>query len=659
MKLRFRQVHLDFHTSELIPDVGASFSKEQFQKALRAGHVNSITVFSKCHHGLTYHDTEVGVKHPHLKKPLLPLMIDAAHEIDVNTPVYLSAGLDEAMAHKHPEWLVKNVNGATHNPLQAGYKALCFNSPYLDYLCAQIDEVLTMFKTDGIFLDIIGLRRCYCEYCMSGMIAEGLDAANEADVTKYQIGVLNKYYEQTTKTVRRHGAGIPLFHNSGHITRGKKDVLAFQTHLELESLPTGGWGYDHFPLSARYAVTTGMEFLGMTGKFHTTWGEFGGFKHPNALRYEGAAMIANGAKCSVGDQLHPSGEMDMPTYELIGAAYAEVEAKEKFCDNTTTASEVAFMSAEAVKGGVSHHSKLLAGDEGAARMLLESHIMFDVIDTEADLGKYKLLILPDDIILNDELAGKINRFLRRGGKLIMSYVSGMNAERTKFLVDTKLGVRGESEWQNDYIKALAPVANGIVTSPFVTYHTAMRVDAKHTELLAEAWQPYFNRNFAHFCSHQHTPYEKPADYPAVVRDKNIIYFAHPIFSMYRTVGQLLYRTLFTNAVKLLFPEGLQCETNLPSTARVSIMKQENKTILHVLNAVPVKRGGDGEGRTKNGVEVIEDIIPLYDVKISLRMEKKPATVLLFGESTLPFTYENGKMTFTLKRVDHHAMVIIE
>ena len=30
------------------------------------------------------------------------------------------------------------------------------------------------------------------------------------------------------------------------------------THLELESLPTGGWGYDHFPLSARYAQTLGM-----------------------------------------------------------------------------------------------------------------------------------------------------------------------------------------------------------------------------------------------------------------------------------------------------------------------------------------------------------------------------------------------------------------
>ena len=65
----------------------------------------------------------------------------------------------------------------------------------------------------------------------------------------------------------------------------------------------------------------------MTGKFHQTWGEFGGFKRPEALRYEYAAMLAYGARCSVGNQLHPSGEMNPDTYQLIGAAYADVEAR--------------------------------------------------------------------------------------------------------------------------------------------------------------------------------------------------------------------------------------------------------------------------------------------------------------------------------------------
>ena len=62
-----RQVHLDFHTSELIPDVGARFDKAQFQQALRLGNLNSITVFAKCHHGWCYYPTAVGRVHPTLR----------------------------------------------------------------------------------------------------------------------------------------------------------------------------------------------------------------------------------------------------------------------------------------------------------------------------------------------------------------------------------------------------------------------------------------------------------------------------------------------------------------------------------------------------------------------------------------------------------------
>jgi hypothetical protein len=48
-----RQVHLDFHTSEHIPGIGQKFDKAQFQAALRAGRVNQINIFAKCHHSWT------------------------------------------------------------------------------------------------------------------------------------------------------------------------------------------------------------------------------------------------------------------------------------------------------------------------------------------------------------------------------------------------------------------------------------------------------------------------------------------------------------------------------------------------------------------------------------------------------------------------------
>ena len=76
-----RQVHLDFHTSPLIPGVGAQFDKTQFQQALREGDLNSITIFAKCHHGVCYYPTKIGTPHPTMPAgfDLMGALMDAAH----------------------------------------------------------------------------------------------------------------------------------------------------------------------------------------------------------------------------------------------------------------------------------------------------------------------------------------------------------------------------------------------------------------------------------------------------------------------------------------------------------------------------------------------------------------------------------------------------
>ena len=66
-----RQIHLDFHTSGLIENIGENFSKEQFKKALKIGNVNSINIFGKGHHGYSYYNTKIGTRHPHLKLSLI------------------------------------------------------------------------------------------------------------------------------------------------------------------------------------------------------------------------------------------------------------------------------------------------------------------------------------------------------------------------------------------------------------------------------------------------------------------------------------------------------------------------------------------------------------------------------------------------------------
>ncbi len=665
--LPFRQIHLDFHTSEVIGGVGSKFSKAQFQEMLRVGHVNSITVFSKCHHGLSYHETSVGVRHPHLKCELLPLQLEACEEIGVQAPVYLSAGLDEAMAIKHPEWCRQSKDGRLFEPLKPGFKGLSFSSPYLDYLCAQIEEVARKYDPIGIFLDIIHPHRDYSVWALRDMRSLGLDPENDSDADEYSMRVLSKYFEKTTAACKVKNPNIRVFHNSGHIAKGNYEAMGWNTHLELESLPTGGWGYDHFPMSAKYVATTGYDFLGMTGKFHTTWGEFGGFKRPNALRYECAAMLAFGSKCSVGDQLHPNGAMNPDTYKLIGAAYKEVEQREPWCVGATPVNEIALLSPEAMHTGIlGEYRSKGASEEGASRMLLELGEGFDVLDLEADLSKYKVVILPDEFVLPGngkmgDFEAKLYKYLEGGGKILASGDSGLDADKEDFVLDFGCENLGRSPWNPDYLIATELSPTPPVRGPFVIHGGAWDVAPREgAQVLSHRARPYFNRTWDHFCSHQHTPDEGHIEFAGAVLSPSAVYFAHSIFRSYRELGQPLYRDLVQDALAHL-RGAKQVETSLPTTGRVSLMKQgeHKRYVLHLLHAIPVKRGANSSqwGTGSSEVEVIEDLHPVHDVQISVRVPETIKSARLVPEGReLELKLEDGAARFSLEKLDCHAMI---
>lgn len=665
-ELRFRQVHLDFHTSPHIPGIGEKFDRRQWQQALKVGHVDSITCFCKCHHGWSYHPTSVGKVHPHLSFDLLRAQMDASKEIGVNVPIYISAGADSLAGEEHPEWrefsIAGHFQGWGANAInQPGFAKMCFNSPYLDYLCEQIEEAVRMFpEANGVFLDIIFQGECCCKWCLEYMSRHGLDADKPEDRRACAKFGLDQYYVRTTAACRCDDPNMPVFHNSGHIAKGRRDLLKYFSHLELESLPTGGWGYDHFPLSAKYAQQTGLDFLGMTGKFHTTWGEFGGYKHPNALRYECAAMIANGSKCSVGDQLHPSGMMDPSTYAVIGAAYAEVESKERWCRNAKPVSDIAVLSSEAETGNRDP-------DTGAGRVLLESHFLFDLIDREVDFTPYKMLILPDVIALDEDLRSKVSAYLARGGRLLLTGRSGLASDGSGFAVDVGAVYKGQSPFQPDYVEFGDALAPSFLRMPLVMYLPSQQVTPTTGEVLARIREPYFNRTWKHFCSHQHAPAAEFSEYPAAVRSGGVLYLAHPLFSIYHAQGAVAYKEYAANAIDALLGNDRTLETNMPSTARVTLMDQpaDSRYVLHLLYANTVARGAqvnlspEGYVRASNRIEVIEDLTPLRDVRVMLKLPRrvKKATLEPQGE-VLAAKAVGGELHLNIDEFACHQMIAL-
>jgi len=657
-ELRFRQVHLDFHTSEHVEDIAAQFDPDDFARTLERARVNSVTCFARCHHGWIYYDTKINPerRHPHLKRNLLKEQIEACHKRNIRVPIYVTIMWDHYTAQRHADWLVVDEKGApVGTPIfEPGfYRRLCYNTPYREFLRRHVTEICEMLPVDGFFFDIVHDTPCACFYCRELMRKKGIDPVNAEQRWRFMHQTMLDWQAEMTALVRRYHKDATIFYNSGHVGPRHRRMAPSFTHWELESLPSGGWGYLDFPLKVRYTRTLGLDSLGMTGKFHTSWGDFHSLKNRAALEFECFQMLALGAKCSVGDQLHPSGKLDEATYELIGAVYRQVEAKEPWCHGARAVAEVGVLNPEEFYIGPDRQIPPAAF--GAVRMLTELKVQFDMLDSKSDFSRYRVLVLPDRIETDAALARRLEEYVSRGGSLLASFASGLTPQGDKFALDC-LGVDyiGDAEFSPDFLVVDGPLAEGLPRTELVMYMRGKAVRPRSgAQVLMGTHVPYFNRTWDHFFSHRHTPSAGKSGPPGIVQNGRCIYFMHPVFTQYHANAPLWVKRLTGNALRRLLPDPV-IEVKAPSSllAAVNEQERENRWVVHLLHYIPERRG--------QAFDVIEDVIPLANVDVRVRTPRPVRRAVLAPQGTSLEARRDGAYTvFRLPVLDGHQMIALE
>ena len=668
-QLPYRQIHLDFHTSPDIPDIGADFDPVEFADTLARAHVNSVTAFARCHHGLLYYESQQHPErvHPHLvRRNLLPEQIEACHRRGIRVPIYTTVQWDDYSADRHRDWLCLDETGREYGtgPFEAGfYRNLDVLHPeYRQFLKDHVAEIFRLMPVDGLFFDIVLVRPSVAMHWLDAMDNSGFDPEDAGDRARFAQKVVDDWKLEMTEFVRSqpgyHDA-CTIFYNAGHVGPSIRASAPAYSHFELESLPSGGWGYLHFPVAQRYARGLGKPTLGMTGKFHTSWGDFHSYKNQAALEFECFHMLALGAHVSVGDQLHPRGRLDPFTYDLIGNVYDRVEGAEPWCTGAVPQAEIGLLTPEEFppKGQTMHHNTLPDAIFGAVRMLQETHAQFDIVTSDRDLAAYRLLILPDAVPVNEALAAKLDAFLASGGSLIASYQSGLRPDGSDFALPA-FGVSkvDAAPFSPDFLvpgEALLRAVPGLQQTGYVMYQRGLQVvPLADSMVLAEVETPYFNRTWRHFCSHRHTPSAQTPGYPGAVRRGRVIYFSHPIFSTYQANAALWCRRLLEGALDLLAPDRLVM-TDAPSSLIAALTQQaaEGRQVLHVLHYVPERRG--------SAFDVIEDVFPLHHVKLAVKPVGHVSAVRCVPEgAALPFTVEGGYVHFSLPELNGYQIIEI-
>jgi len=657
-----RQVHLDFHTSEFIPGIGEKFDKKQWQEALKTGHINQINIFSKCHHSWSYYPTKVGKMHPNLKFDLLGAQIEACHEIGVKCPIYYSVGWSATEAAEHPDWVAREKNGQYQGLLwdfdakptdvktENAWLWLCpaAGGPYHQHIMKQVKELCENYAMDGLWFDIYHVMNngCYCQYCTARMKKEGIDINDHAAVVKSAALAVKEHMKQIRELVAQYHPKATVYFNSathlvnkgGFVNR----LYEMNTQQELEDLPTVWGGYDKLPLEAKYHLQNNNAIVAMSGKFHKSWGEFGGFKNADAIKYEAAAMISYGASCNFGDQLHPSGAMDIETYRNIGKAYEYVEKIEKYGLGGMPVSKLGMWLTLNDKA-----------DHGVVNILLETHNDF-IVANENNLDQLELLIIPSQQCLSDIQSQKINDWVKRGGKLIVFGEGAMDQSGQKFALDMGVDYLGTSAFNFDFTVVKPELGKEVVSTPFLNYQPALLTRTTTATTLATIREPYFNRTWEKYSGHRATPYKlDDSPFPAVVKNGNVIFFAHKLDQMYYTSAVRLHRQMVSNAIDLLYQSPNLKVKNLQSCGRQSFLKQEkeNRYVAHLLYAPALQRGE---------VQVIEDFVPISGVEIEVIVPEKVKKVYQIPDGKkLSFKREGNKILVKVPMFTMHTGIVLE
>lgn len=634
-----RQVHLDFHTSPYIPEVGADFDAKDFARTMKQAHVNSVTLFAKCHHGYTYYPSQVCAVHPTLTptgRDLLGEQIEALHREGIRCPIYLTVGWDALTAQLRPEWraMFKDGHFADWKALPGMWRFINWLHPdFQQHLEDLTREVIARYgkEVDGFFYDICFFPKGACWSPESVKFRERFGLLDDSDEggERFIAKAHEEFSARYWNLIQGARPGATVFFNAGSDTfleRGLGGRARYEnmSHMEIESLPSGIWGYFHFPRLARSTGHWGKPWLGMTGRFQGTWGDFGGIKPRAALEFECFRPQAMGGANSIGDQLPPRGVPDAAAYQLIGHVYEQVAQAEPFYAGSTPLLQVGIATSGAPRLSPEASGK---SDEGAIQMCEEAHYESCVLDAESSLDGLDVVILGDTTTPTPEFVEKLRHFYDQGGKLLISHAGGCDADGNWVLDFLPIRLSGLGAYEQSYWRTQPSFSDELALSDRVVYQKGFVVSAPGCEILVDRVHPYFNRDAVRYCSHHQTPPQpQTSGEPAVVAGTRFVYFADPIFREYRQSGNIAVRDGWRQAMHRLvgpppFGDGLA------STIQIYPRRRGKDLILTLLHYIPVRKA--------IAIDMIEERSSFAGQILRLPTAARSVRVFPTGEALLP------------------------
>ena len=453
---------------------------EEYDHFFETANIDSLMVYCKDHWGVTYYDSKVpgAQKHAGVKGDWIRTVRDKTAERGIEFVAYYCIEYDEGAARRFPEWRVRKADGTPliRDDLYAKWSLMCYQTGYREYALSQLEEIISNYHPDSLFLDIFGASLCYCDTCRKkfknrfGYMLPESQAdiqAHKNDITTFLDDNAADFYDELSGRLKAIDPTLAITINFAcHYPKYIRDKLDYQYS---EPLLKDNW------FSSAYARDTAVGMYPMLAP-----GEASAvYNYDKATQYicDLSSIAAQGCRVGMysGSQ-HIDGTLEHEESRRLGAVFHELKTLASYLTQTRRpVRSVGIVQSDASKAAgpdafqadaiirMKRHSPHTDAILGAMIACEQAKVPYTVLPvdsiTDQLLSDYDLILLPEVYVTTPELLATLKTYAEKGGKLIISGKTGLSGASVDELTGTTFVSVHDEYAQNDwsaYIKAADP-----------------------------------------------------------------------------------------------------------------------------------------------------------------------------------------------------------
>jgi len=572
---------------------------------------------------------------------------------------------------------------------------LCPNSPFGDYYPELIEEVLSRYEVDGIYVEGVYIPPgfCYCNSCQEmfsfiyGRPLPIEEPLKDADYNEFRQRSITNFYRKIRERVNKispktvvfgcgyYPASINLYDFSRYV-----DVVVSEEQWGY----TSGYNPAEVPL---WEVGMHMKLIRSESNKPVNGTTFVS-KHvdyeyvprsSSHLKLATMEIVSAGAS----PQVHTQNifEVDESSIPILRQLFSDVKFLKPYLDSSKPFTKVALFNwmdpsdSKRMGDGIFQYTD--RGIKGFYRALLENHIQTEFV-TPRDilngrLRDYKVLVMSDALYMSDEVVMEIKNFICNGGGLVSTFRSGWytrNGRRLdKPILSEVLGI------ENYYSIVKRPNSIHPVVPFYHTYYNinstgliwrdlngkVLSFQGSYIEIETddEVEEIGYILNFDY--TKVHSEHWLKSGYPGekvspmiisktIDRGKSI--YCATDFEIYSLeYGDSESIEVLTNLVKYVGGEEIELvKIKAPGTVEVNPYVSENSLVIFLLN------------HTTNQLttgKAVRYIIPIKDITIEVNWNKRLESAFCLSKSNLDLKREESKIILTLPYLEEYDVIVLK